>query len=105
MSEPWCTAVGPCVLAAAIDKHAKNALSFLVANLVFCFSIALIGGGLQFGERRLQNRARREDDRALNEVLQFADVARPLPAHQSFHGSRGNAGDGLSHLTGELADE
>ena len=65
--------------------------------------------GLQVAERDLQRRARREDDRALDDVLQLADVARPGVAHQGVH-DRGRDGLDLpahppGEPLGEMADQ
>ena len=57
----------------------------------------------------VQRRARREDDRALDDVLQLADVARPGILHQRVHGLGRNGLDPPAHAPGdclrEMADE
>src|ERR1700730_13868539 len=103
-AQPRGCAVGSSKLSAAIPKGAKNAFAFLIAEIDLLAAVAL-GGLFQFRQRRLQNRSRRQNDRALHEVLQFANVTRPIPPHQSFHGFRRNAGDGFFHLSRELTDE
>jgi hypothetical protein len=80
-------AVWPAELPAAFPKNLKNALALFVAQLDVLPPIPLIDGLLQFGQRSLQHRTRREYDRTLHEVFQFANVARPIPPHQHFHGA------------------
>ena len=62
-------------------------------------------GGLQVAEGDLERRARGEDDRPLDDVLQLADVARPGVADQGLH-DRGRDGlDPPAHPPGELLGE
>ena len=65
----------------------------------------LRGRRLQVAEGNLQRRAGGEDDRALDDVLQLADVARPGVANQGLH-DRGRDGlDPPAHPPGELLGE
>src|SRR5271155_4315299 len=49
--------------------------------------------------------AARKDHRALDEILQFPDITRPIVAFQSLHHLVGNALDRLSLSSGELFNE
>src|SRR6516162_8505653 len=44
----------------------------------------------QLRQRGLQCRSTRQNYRPIKEVLQFADVPRPLPFHEVLHDARGN---------------
>ena len=60
---------------------------------------------VKVAEGDLQRRAGGEDDRALDDVLQLADVARPGVARQGIH-DRGRDGfDPPAHAAGELLGE
>src|SRR5215469_156968 len=61
--------------------------------------------GLQFRERDMEYRAAAEDHGALQQVLKLANIARPLPALQRFHGLVGNLLDLLAHATGMRGDK
>src|SRR5690348_3641999 len=52
----------------------------------------------KFRERCRQRPAAREDHGALDEILEFANIARPFPGGESLHGSRGNTLYLLLHL-------
>ena len=61
--------------------------------------------GPQFRERGSQNRAIGENDRPLDEVLQFPDIARPLPVGQRSHGLGRYGFDVLVHFAGKPLHE
>src|SRR5882762_8765005 len=88
----------------AIPERTKNTLAFLVAKSASA-AIALLSDGLQLRQRRLQDRARSQNDRPLHKVLQLPDVPRPFPPHQQFHGLRWDSDDGFFHLRGKFANE
>src|SRR5882762_2592915 len=53
-------------------------------------------GNLKRGTRSCsRRRGGRKRDAALDNVLQFADISRPMVSHQSLHAFGSNAGDGL----------
>src|ERR1700679_973544 len=56
----------------------------------------------QVGERNLELWPFGENDRALDDILQFADVSRPRVADKSVHGIGGNRLDLLLHVSGEM---
>src|SRR4029077_10323381 len=58
-----------------------------------------------FCERRLKRFARSQEHRSLNEILEFTNIAGPVPGCQSFHYSHGDRLDALLHFLGELLDE
>ena len=78
-----------------------------VSTLCIRQSADLSGDGLhpQFCHARPQNRARRHDYRPLNEILQFADVTRPMMAFERFHHFLGDAVDRFVLSLGELSNE
>src|SRR5262249_14372048 len=59
----------------------------------------------EFCEWSLKRLAARQDHGSLHEILEFTDVAGPVPSRQSLHCSRRNRFDGLLHFLGELLDE
>src|SRR5207302_464496 len=56
-------------------------------------------------ERNLQHRAGRQNHRALDQVLQLADIPRPCASGQGVHGFRRDRLDRLVHPPGEMLDE
>ena len=60
------------------------------------------GGGLQLAERNGQDRTGGEDQRALDEILQFTDISGPRPADECVHRPFRNAGDRLLHAARDL---
>jgi len=67
------------------------------------------GRGAEFGGRNAENAVGGKDDGALDDVLQFADVAGPVVAYEGAHGVGGNRLYVLAHAAaedfGEMADE
>ena len=65
--------------------------------------------GLQLAERGSEDGAGGEDEGALEEIFEFADIAGPVPLDQGVHGFGGDAGDVLANalrdLTNEVLDE
>src|ERR1035438_6297335 len=62
-------------------------------------------GTFQFADGGVQSSAGGNDDGALDEVLQFADVAGPVVALERMHGGRRNGGDFAIHAAGVLLHE
>src|SRR4029077_995555 len=60
---------------------------------------------IQLGHWRAQNRVRRENYGAFNEVLQFADVSWPWVSHQRIHGVRRNYVNSFVHALSVECDE
>src|SRR5580765_3449253 len=59
----------------------------------------------QLSQGRAQRCSLRQDHRALNEVLQFADISRPRIADQRIHYGLGNPRDLPVHRLGKLVDK
>jgi len=83
--------------------------SYNPRNLVMCAILVRHGGVhsrlAQFRDRHIKCLAAREDYSALDEILQFPNVARPLPIRQGFHRAGRNRFDVLLHLPGEPVHE
>src|SRR4029077_11744859 len=59
----------------------------------------------EFRERRLKRLAPRQDHSSLDEILEFTNIAWPIPSPQPLHYRCRNRFDRLLHLLGELLDE
>src|SRR5208282_2291659 len=59
-------------------------------------------GLAKLAKRSLKRLPTSQDDRTLDKVLQFADVARPVPGRKPLHHGYGNRFDALLHLLGAL---
>src|ERR1017187_1690002 len=62
-------------------------------------------GALQFADGGVESGAGGDDDGALDEVLQLADVAGPVVALERVHGGGGDGGDFAVHAAGILLHE
>src|ERR1700675_78941 len=63
------------------------------------------GGGFQFGDRDAEFSARREEDRALYEIFELANIAGPGISGECLHRFGGNKGDGFVEAPAEFLDE
>src|SRR5579872_3702441 len=59
----------------------------------------------EFSNRRLKRFAARDDHRPLDEILQLADVAGPVPSRKPLHDRRRNSFNLLLHLPGKFLDK
>ena len=76
-------------------------LDVMLLDMLKCYRICLS----KFFERSLQRPAARHDHRPLNEILEFTNIARPLPSGEALHDDWRNGVNFLLHLLGELLDE
>lgn len=104
---PACAAC--CGVSCAAGRGAQHAQDvFALDGLERC-GVGLRGGGVsglfQLSEGDFQGRAARQDHRALHQVLQFPDVARPRIGGQGCHRRRRDPLDRFFHLLGEFVRE
>ena len=100
-------AAAPCIPADACRRHSRSArwMASLSAAASVTALDAATGPRLELAHRRLQRGAGRKNHRALDEVLQFADVAGPVVARQRLHGFGRDVGDAPVHAAGVLLHE
>ena len=70
-----------------------------------CLHFPAARGPLEFSHRSLEYRAGRDNDGALEEILQLANVPRPVVSTENLHRLGGNGVDPLVHPPGVLLDE
>src|SRR5271166_3402363 len=102
---------GGCTVVAAdeafgLTEHTEDVLPLgSLQGWAFRLGAVLRLFGFQFRQGNMQDRAPGEDDRALEKVLQLADVAGPGPALQGFHRLYGDRLDDFAHAAAVVADK
>src|SRR5580700_7290152 len=101
-----CSAVGACYSSLGGFQNADYFIPFIRFASPSQWSGLAVG---QFRDRRLQRRAVGKDYRTLDEVLQLANIPRPMPTRELPHGCGGNRFDLLVHeaavLLRKVADQ
>src|ERR1700685_447112 len=93
-SQPGGRAIGPAQPSVALAQRTKDLFALSYDNIVMISNVVSSGFALEFEEWSLQHRTGCQNDGALYKIFQFADVPRPLPAHQHLHRLGGNASNG-----------
>ena len=88
-----------------VSRSTRRICSRSVVSSVASSSDEASGGRSSSAKRRSQGRAFCKDHRALDEILEFSDIARPIPLGQRLHHVGRDGLDLLIHAASMLGDE